>query len=126
MVDVDKQIQYWQNGSDEDLATATYLLAGKKTRPALFYAHLALEKLLKSQVCKTTRDLAPRIHNLRRLAGLAKLEPCREHLEILARMSEFNIEGRYPEMLPAPPTQKEAAHYMNQAKEVFEWLRHKL
>jgi len=122
MVDIDKQVAHWREGAAEDMATATYLLDGSRTRPALFFAHLALEKLLKAHVCRVTRDLAPRIHNLRRLAGLAGLEPSREHLEILARMNEFNIEGRYPDLLPVPPSQDDARRYLREANEVFEWL----
>jgi HEPN domain-containing protein len=39
----------------------------------LFFAHLALEKLLKAHVCRATRDLAPRVHALLRLAERAGL-----------------------------------------------------
>jgi len=42
-----------------------------RIRHGLFLANLALEKALKALVCKATRDLAPRIHNLVRLAELA-------------------------------------------------------
>lgn len=122
MVDIDKQVAYWRDGAGEDMTTAAYLLDGKRTRPALFFAHLALEKLLKAHICRVTRDLAPRIHNLRRLAGLARLEPSREHQEVLARMNEFNLEGRYPESLPTAPLLEDARRYMKETKEVFDWL----
>ena len=125
-MDIDKQVTHWAGSAVEDLATAEYLLDGGKTRPALFFAHLALEKMLKAHVCRATEDLAPRIHNLRRLAGLSRTEVTREHLEILARMNEFNIEGRYPELLPAAPTVVDARRYLAEAKEVFGWLQQTL
>ena len=122
MVDIEKRVSFWRQGAQDDIGTAGFLLEGKRVRPALFFAHLALEKILKAHVCEETQDLAPRIHNLRRLASLARLELSREYLEILARMNEFNIEGRYPELLSGPPSQAEARKYMADAQEVFDWL----
>ena len=67
-LDIQKQISHWKNGAIEDWAAARSLLKDKKIRHGLFFAHLALEKLLKAHVCRDTQDLAPRIHNLNRLS----------------------------------------------------------
>jgi HEPN domain-containing protein len=37
-------------------------------------------------------------------------------------MTAFNIEGRYPDTLAAPPSEQEARWYLERAKRVFEWL----
>ena len=102
MIDIDKQIAYWRDGAKEDMEAARDLVVRGRTRHGLFFAHLALEKMLKAQVCRQTEDLAPRIHSLVRLAELASIKPDKEQLDTLAEMNAFNVEGRYPETL-APP-----------------------
>jgi HEPN domain-containing protein len=126
VVNIDKQVAHWTAGAIEDLETAAYLLSGGKIRPSLFFAHPALDKLMKAHVCRATQELAPKVHNLRWLAQTAGLQLPREIEVTLARMNEFNLEGRYPEMLPAPPSQLEAARYVQSAKEAFEWLQQRL
>ena len=77
-----------------------------KIRHGLFIAHLALEKMLKAHVCL---ELAPRIHNLVRLAEMAGLKLSETQIDLLADASEFNIEGRYSKML----IWKRGLHYCN-------------
>lgn len=71
MIDINKQINYWRNSAIEDWEVARELLKSGRVRHGLFFAHLAIEKLLKAHVCRSTKDLAPRIHNLVRLADMA-------------------------------------------------------
>jgi HEPN domain-containing protein len=60
MVDVRKQVSFWREGAIEDWAVAGELIATGHSRHGLFFAHLALEKLLKACIVKQTGDLAPR------------------------------------------------------------------
>jgi HEPN domain-containing protein len=122
MIDIDRQIAYWREGAEEDWEVAGELLGHGRVRHGLFFAHLALEKILKAHVCRQTGDLAPRIHNLVRLAELANINPGEEQLDVLAEMNAFSIEGRYPESLMPPPALPEARSYMAHAEEVFRWL----
>lgn len=122
MVDIDKHISSWKKSADEDWGVAQQLLGSGRNRHGLFFAHLALEKMLKALVCKNTGDLAPRIHNLNRLIVLTGVTASSEQMDILAEMNAFHIEGRYPETLAKPPTNKEAARYMKRTEEVFQWL----
>jgi len=122
MIDIEKQIKYWREGAIEDWDVARDLVEKNRSRHGLFFAHLSLEKALKAQVCRVTADLAPRIHNLVRLAEIAKLNLQPAQLDVLAEMNAFNIEGRYPDSLSAPPEKKEAARYIRQAEKVFKWL----
>jgi len=92
----------------------------------MFFAHLALEKLLKAHICKKTEKLAPKIHNLVRLAEIAQLPLKSEDIDTLAEMNEFNLEGRYPITFVSPPTKKESQAYTKRAKGIFEWLTQKL
>jgi HEPN domain-containing protein len=73
-------------------------------RHGLFFAHLGLEKALNAHVCRTIKDIPPRMHNLIRLAELADLNPKPAYVDILAERNSFNIEGRYPDTLSLPPT----------------------
>ena len=63
-MDVSKQVDYRRIGGQEDLAAAKSLLEKGHLRHGLFFAHLALEKLLKAHVTRQTKDIPPRIHNL--------------------------------------------------------------
>jgi HEPN domain-containing protein len=122
MIDIDRQIAFWRYSAEEDMTVARDLVHRNRIRHGLFFAHLALEKALKAHVCRLTEDIAPRLHNLVRLAELAELHPKPAQLDILAEMNSFNIEGRYPDTLSMPPSQESAKHYMTRADEVFQWL----
>jgi HEPN domain-containing protein len=126
MIDIEKQVAYWRDGSAEDWEIAQELIERGRTRHGLFFAHLSLEKLLKAHVCRHTQDLAPRLHNLVRLAELAALPLSQAQVDILAEMNAFNIEGRYPDLLIPPPSQDEAKGYLCRAEEVYRWLMNRL
>ena len=98
MVNIDKHISYWQGGAEEDFEVAGQLIESGKIRHGLFFLHLTLEKILKAHVCRNSGDIAPRLHNLTRLAGLSGITFQQEYADCLAEMNPFNIEGRYPEM----------------------------
>ena len=112
MIDIEMQIQHWRDTSLEDLGAAHVLINKKHIRQGLFWAHLTLEKMLKAHVCKQTRDLAPRIHNLVRLAELAGLDLAEEDLRFLGLINDYNMEGRYIEHLGAVPELKQAKSMM--------------
>ena len=126
MINVEKQVTYWLNGAVEDWTVAQGLIGEEKIRHGMFFAHLSLEKLLKAHVCRHTQDLAPRIHNLVRLAELTALTLSWEQVDVLADMNVFNLEGRYPDSLASPPSLAETKEYLDRAQRVFEWLRSQL
>lgn len=92
MVDIPRQVAAWRKGAEEDWPVACELVERGRLRHGLFFAHLAIEKLLKAHVCRRTEDLAPRIHNLVRLAEQAGLRPSAEQLDVLAEMNQFHDE----------------------------------
>ena len=49
-----------------------------------------------------------------------------EQRVFLARFDRYQIEGRYPTLLPPAPDIETARQELEQAKEVFEWLSHQL
>ena len=126
MIDVARQVAFWREGAKEDLTVARELIGGGHPRQGLFFAHLALEKLLKACVVHHTSDLAPRLHNLVRLAELSGLRLSETQVKTLAEMNVFNLEGRYPEIVATPPDQAEARAIVERASEVFQWLTSQL
>ncbi len=58
---------------------------------ALFMGHLVLEKLLKVCYVKITKEHAPRVHDLLRLANLCQLEIDNEMADNLDTITTFNI-----------------------------------
>lgn len=126
MVDIGKQIAFWRESAKEDWEVARQLVENGRIRHGLFFSHLALEKILKALVCKNSQDLAPRFHNLSRLAELAGIILESVYMDVLAEMNAFHIEGRYPESLITPPTKEEALNYIARAEEVFQWLMNRL
>jgi HEPN domain-containing protein len=126
MIDISKQIDYWRAGAVEDWQAAVDLVNAGHTRHGLFFVHLALEKLLKAHVCRATRDLAPRLHTLLRLAERAGLPLSEEQRVFLARFDRYQLEGRYPDRLPSRVDVQTARTELRQAQEVFEWLSRQL
>jgi HEPN domain-containing protein len=122
MLDIEKLIAFWRHGAQEDLTVAQELLERDRIRHGLFFLHLALEKLLKAHVCRQTRDLAPRVHNLVRLAELAALHLPESCKDTLAAMNPFAIAGRYPDSPFPLPTHDEARGYAERVQEVFTCL----
>lgn len=122
MVDIDAQVAHWRAGAREEWQVAGELLDKGRVRHALFFTHLAIEKALKAHVCRQTTDLAPRTHNLVRLAEVSGLELPADGLDLLAELNEFAMAGRYPEVVSLTPTHSDARSLRQRAFEVFQWL----
>ena len=122
-MDIDKQIAYWRDSSDEDWRVAYELVELGRTRHGLFFAHLALEKMLKAHVCRATRTLAPNIHNLVRLAELASLSLTKQQRASFGRLNQYQLEGRYPSSSPIAISQQKALSEIEIVEELLEWLK---
>jgi len=121
-MNIEEQIGYWVGGAQEDWEAAGDLVEKGRIRHGLFFAHLSIEKLLKANVCRKTRALAPRIHNFVRLAEMAGIPLSPERLDRLADISRFGLEGRYPAPVVSLPAGEEAKSIMAKMKETREWL----
>ena len=125
-MDVSKQVNYWINGSEEDFAAAQSLLEKGHYRHSLFFAHLALEKMLKALVVIKTNEIPPKIHNLIRLSELAGLILDEEQNKFLREFNLYQLEGRYPDsqeiILKEDFTKKEKL----KAEKMLLWLKKQL
>jgi len=114
MIDINKQITHWRDGSLEELQVAKDILEKEHIRQGLFWAHLALEKMLKAHVCKHTGDIPPRIHNLPRLGELGGLDLDSDAEKFLSNMNKFCLVGRYIEYQGPVPNITEAKSIMRE------------
>ena len=67
-------IKYWIEEADEALQVAEHLFGTGDYSYSLFFGHLCIEKILKAIYVYNNRKHAPPIHNLIRLAELAKID----------------------------------------------------
>ena len=119
---------YWRKGSEYDLDTAERLFEAGKYPYALFFGHLALEKLLKALVVKKTREHAPYTHSLPLLGSLLSIEISKDLLDKFDRFMEFHFEARYPEeqnKFYKKCTKQFAEKWLEEIRRVYEWLRRK-
>lgn len=73
MNNLKEQIDYWKKSAEKNWDAANVLFNSKHYDFCLFTAHLAIEKLLKGLVVIETKETPPFIHNLEKLARIAKL-----------------------------------------------------
>jgi HEPN domain-containing protein len=122
MINVEKHVNQLRSSALETWDDAVFLITGKRIWLGLFALHLAIEKALKAHVVKETKDVPPFIHNLQKLAEVAKLDLSERQKNLLADLNPYNIRGRYQESLGLPPPMSEVKVLMKRAKEMFEWL----
>ena len=125
-MDVERQIEYWRVGSLEDMEVAGELMEKRRFRHGLFFAHLALEKMLKAHVTRQTEEIPPRIHNLSRLAEIVGLSLPDERKIFLRDFEVYQIESRYPDSLKGRISAETAHADMLKAEEMLKWLKAKL
>jgi len=122
-------IEYWVKSSKMDFDAALDLFKAKKYPHCLFFAHLSMEKLLKTLFVKTNQEHAPITHNLLLLAKEAGLELNDSQFEQFAEINTFNIEARYPDekfKFYKKCTFEFTEKYIKILEERLNWLRKKL
>ncbi|MDX9906659.1 MAG: HEPN domain-containing protein [Bacteroidales bacterium] len=126
MMNIEKQIQYWINGSNEDLITSELLIANNRYLHGLFWCHLTIEKSLKALVVKSTGEIPPKTHNLIWLLGKTDIQINPEIENLIGSLMVYQLEGRYPEQYPSTPSKELALEIFTQTKEFHQWLMKKL
>lgn len=127
--DVEKTVSYWLEGAEYDFGVADAMFQTGKYPYALFFGHLAIEKLLKALVVKETRKHAPYTHLLPLLASKLTLKIPEEMERKLVGFMEFYFEARYPEeqkKFHKKCTKDFAEEKLNEIKKVFKWLKERL
>lgn len=90
-------MEHWIQSSDSDYETMKHLYNSNDYSWCLFVGHLVIEKLLKGLYAKLNKQepYAPKIHNLLTLAQKCNLEIDDNVVEILSRITKFNMSARY-------------------------------
>jgi HEPN domain-containing protein len=123
MINLEKQLNYWILGSESNLETSMVLFDNVKSIEALFFCHLAVEKILKAMVVKVTAEIPPRTHDLFRLAEIANLEFSDSQTSLCQVLMRYQLEGRYPDYQPLLPDNLKVAGYIADTKIFVEWIR---
>jgi HEPN domain-containing protein len=117
------RVEYWLKGADSDIETAGILIENKKYLHGLFFCHLAIEKILKAHVTKTTDLIPPKSHNLFRLLEIANIEITDDTAEFLGVLMKYQLEGRYPDFSLDIPGKNKVIEYLLKTKEILLWLK---
>lgn len=126
MTNIGKQIEYWINSAKSDLDTAELLIRETRYTHGLFFCHLAIEKVLKAHVVKTTGQVPPKTHNLIYLLDITNLEFEEKDEEFLGILMKYQLEGRYPDYNPVVPAAEKVSDYLNVTKKLLTWIERKL
>lgn len=92
----------------------------------MFFAHPAVEKMLKAHAARNTRGIPPKIHKLSRLAELGGLELSEEGRVFLVEFQIYLLAGRYPDMPKVPLDTEIVRQDLAAAEEMIKWLKHQL
>ena len=117
---------YWIDEAEEALTVAEHLFEKGDYSYALFFGHLAIEKILKGIYVDKKKEHAPPIHNLQRLARGAGLSVSEEKNQQLLLITSFNIEARYPDIKRSfrnKCTKEFTLEQMHIIRETFQWLK---
>lgn len=128
-MNIQQVVQYWLETAQDDWPVVEHLFDSSDYHYALFFGHLYIEKLLKALIVQTTREHAPRIHNLLILAERAELELSEERRRQLLRLTAYNLETRYPEerlSLRSRYTKEYAETEIAMIQEIGKWLQSEL
>lgn len=120
-----RAVIYWSEEAREALQVADHLYEKNDYSYALFFGHLAIEKILKALYVARKNEQAPPIHNLVRLAEVAGLALDSQQTESLIRITTFNLEARYPDEsrnFRKKCTEEFTRLELARVKEVFQWL----
>jgi len=125
-IDIEEVAGYWDSEAREALKVATHLLEKEDYSYALFFGHLAIEKLLKGLYVVKNGEHAPPIHNLLRLVKAAGIKVDDSKTEALITITAFNIESRYPDIKRSfrkKCNREFTTEQMKIIKEIFKWLK---
>ena len=123
---MDEVAQYWLDEAEEAITVLDHLFEKGDYSYALFFGHLAIEKMLKGVYAAIRKEHAPPIHNLSRLARMADIQLSSVRKEQLTLITSFNIEARYPDLKRSfwmKCTSDYATEQIKVIKDVMIWLR---
>ena len=125
-LDVKKLFSYWLSDAEESWSVAESLMEKNKYPAALFFGHLALEKILKAIVVAKQNTHAPPIHNLLELCKKTDIIIDNALIVELRLFSGFYMAGRYDEEkmdFRKKCTRKFSEENLEKIKKRYIWLK---
>ncbi|MBA4407986.1 MAG: HEPN domain-containing protein [Bacteroidota bacterium] len=120
MINILKQIDYWQKIAESDIDTASILVSSGKYVEGMFFCHLCIEKIIKALVVKQIGDIPPKSHDLFYIANLAKIDLDVPQSEFIQILMKYQLEGRYPEYFPKAPSPEKINEYLCLTKNLYQ------
>jgi len=118
-------VERWVEQARYDLDTAHAMFKSSRYLYVLFCCQQAVEKTIKAIIAKQSNEFPPRIHALIRLAEVAALELTEEQAQLLRELSNYYIQTRYPEEIPALSakiSESQTSLILEQTEELMKWL----
>jgi len=123
---MDKDVKYWYDLSVYDKGSAEAMYKAGRYLYVLFMCQQVVEKMLKGILVNNTGKFPPRIHDLIKLADIAKIDFDPDRLEFMRELTLYYIETRYPsdiENIGSSVDKKLANLYLTKTKEFLKWLK---
>jgi len=117
--------EQWAQQAQYDLETARAMLNSGRFLYVFFCCQQAIEKMLKGIIAKRTESLPPRLHDLMRLVGHAKLNLEEQQVALMLALSEYYIKTRYPDQITASLSEvsrETAQRVLSETEAMVQWL----
>jgi len=121
-----EKVNFWIKASKDNLETMELIFVGKKYSDALFFGHLATEKMLKAVYIQKKDEVFPAIHDLLKIAMLSGLKMDKETKDELEVVTGFNINARYDSYKREfydRATRQYTTRYIKFIKSFIKWLQ---
>jgi HEPN domain-containing protein len=125
------KVEYWLDLCYDDLATAQWLLEGKRLLHCGYFCHQIVEKALKAVVASTTGEIPPKIHVLQKLAVRGDIweDITTEQKELIKKLIPLQIEARYPEYkerIAGTLTEEYCKQLLSETEGFLCWIKQRL
>ncbi|MBI5376414.1 MAG: HEPN domain-containing protein [Candidatus Schekmanbacteria bacterium] len=126
---IENKIEYWLDIAEYDMETARHMQARGRYLYTVFLCQQALEKILKSLHIKKFGKESSYSHNLVYLQSNLELDLSESQRKLLAVLTAFYIEGRYPsykKKLSSLVDKAQSATLLNKTEKLYQCLKSKL
>ena len=117
--------KFWREEASEAFRTSEVLRRRRRHVHALFFRHLALEKLLKGLIVARAKTTPPPIHNLLKLAEFSGIDLTDASRDALIEVNAFNLEARYDDFkrtFKHKARGGQLTRWYKQSRETYRWL----
>lgn len=125
-MDIQRVKNYWLEEAEDALRVMQHLYEAGDYSYALFFGHLAVEKILKAVYVIRKSEHAPYLHDLVKLAKQSDIPLTSVQKKLLTQITDFNIEARYPDekkRFREKCTEDFTRGMINKIEEIFQWLK---